>query len=85
MDINKKLKKLYSDKGITTCELRLPGCWIDNGLTFLHRHKRIYYKSCPERLTEFNQTLLGCINCHMETEYDRKLTADLFNKLRGEE
>jgi hypothetical protein len=80
-----KLKKLYTDKEITTCELRLPGCWIDSGLTFAHRHKRIWYKRQQERLADFDQTILACIYCHMEIEYDGELTKQLFVKLRGKE
>ena len=79
------LKKLYLEKGITQCEIRLPNCWTDNGLTFAHRHKRIWYKSQPEKLIEFNQTILGCIGCHMAIEYDKELTKKIFDNLRGEE
>ena len=85
MNIVPILKKIYEEKGITTCELRLPGCWYDNALTFAHRHKRIWYKSQPKKLTEFNQTVLGCVHCHMEIEYDRELTKQKFEELRGAE
>lgn len=84
-NINPKLKRLYLEKGITNCELMLPGCWINDGLTFAHRHKRIWYKSQPDKLTDFNQTVLSCIGCHMKIEYDRELTKEMFIKLRGEE
>ena len=83
--ILKHLKKLYLAKGITRCELRFDGCWGNNGLSWAHRHKRIFYKSQPELLEDFNQTILACVYCHQKIEYDRKLTEEKFIKLRGEE
>jgi len=77
-----KLKEIYFDKGITTCELRLKGCWINNALSFHHRRKRIEYYSCPEKLGEFNETILCCINCHQKVENDRELTRKVFKQLR---
>lgn len=77
----KKLKEIYFDKGITTCEVRLDGCWRNNGLSFAHRHKRIYYYSNPG-LGDFNETLLACINCHEKIENDKELTEKLFKTLR---
>jgi len=79
----KKLKEEYLAKGITTCELRLPGCWHDNGLSFCHRHKRSWYWSQEELLAAFNQTILGCIHCHNIIEYKKELSDEMFNKLRG--
>jgi|TARA_R100000501_G_C2569793_1_gene77092 hypothetical protein len=78
----KKLKLIYEDKGITSCEIKLVGCWRNNGLSFAHRKKRIEYYSCPEKLGEFNETLLACCNCHDKIENDKELTAKLFKQLR---
>jgi len=78
----KKLKEIYEDKGITACEVRLSGCWVSNGLSFHHRMKRIEYYSCPEKLGEFNETILCCISCHQKIENDRELTKKLFERLR---
>lgn len=80
-----KLKKIYFSKGITACELKFEGCWHDNGLSFAHRHKRIWYKSQPELLEDFNQTILACVQCHQRIERSRELTKEMFIKLRGEE
>ena len=79
-----KLKKIYLDKDIVNCELRFNGCWIDNGLSWAHRHKRIFYKG-REDLWSFNQTILACINCHMKLEVSRELTKKIFEKLRDPE
>ena len=77
-----KLKEIYEDKGITNCEVRLNGCWINNGLSFHHRHKRIWYYSQPELLGEFNQTILVCPVCHQRIENDRELNRKIFKQLR---
>jgi hypothetical protein len=80
-----KLKKIYLEKEITTCELRLPGCKNNMYLGFAHRHKRRWYKLKPSLLADFNQTVLACQPCHEKIEYNKKLTATVFNQLRGEE
>ena len=80
-----KLKRIYEAKGTTTCEIRFPGCLNNWALGFAHRHKRIWYKSQPELLTDYNQTVLACVKCHDAIEYDRELTEKVFRRLRGEE
>ena len=77
-----KLKKIYQQKGITTCEVKLKGCMIVFGLSFAHRHKRIYYYDKPELLGDFNESILACAFCHQQIETDKKLTKEIFNKLR---
>lgn len=74
----KRLKKEYEKKGITTCEGRLQGCWVNNALSFAHRYKR----NDPRCEHTFEQTLLLCVPCHSKIEYDKELTEDMFNKLR---
>jgi hypothetical protein len=78
----RKLKRIYENKGITTCELRLDGCAYDNMLSFAHRHKRRFYYSQPHLLGKFDQTLLACIPCHEKIENDKELTEYYFNLLR---
>lgn len=79
-----KLKKLYERKGVVQCELRLEGCWRNNALSFAHRHKRRYYKG-TDTLWTFNQTILACIPCHQQIEYDSDLTEEAFQRLRGDD
>ena len=85
IEANKKLKEIYEDKDIRYCELRLEGCTISSFLTFAHRHKREWYRSKPELLSDFNQTLLACQNCHNKIEDSRELTEEKFNQLREQE
>ena len=75
------LKKLFQEKGITDCELRLPGC-TNYFLTWAHRHKRSFYWSQPELLRDFCHVLLACVHCHQIIEKDPKLTEEMFAKLR---
>lgn len=82
---NKKLKLIYMDNGITTCEICLPDCCINWALGFAHRKKRVEYLKNPDGLSDFNETLLACNSCHQKIEGNRKLTEEIFLKLRGNE
>ena len=73
-----RLKNVYAYAEITSCELRLNGCLVNNYLSFAHRYKR----NDPRCEHTFQGTLLVCQNCHQKIEYDRKLTEEVFKKLR---
>lgn len=77
-----KLKKEYQEKGIVVCEIRLMKCMMAFGLSFAHKHKRIWYYDKPGVLGNFNETVLACASCHAEIEKDKQLTEKVFNKLR---
>lgn len=62
--IRKELKKEFEAKGITKCEMGLPGCWRDNGLSFAHLDKRRYLKE-----EDLKEVVLTCISCHQFVEY----------------
>jgi hypothetical protein len=86
------LKPIYEAKGIVTCEMEWPhDCWHDNGLSFAHRHKRGWYRTQPEKLAEFDQTLLLCAPAHDWIEYGdkentgRELTEKIFKEKRADE
>lgn len=81
---NKKILEMFEDNDISHCEINLPGC--DNFfLQRVHRHKRVWYRSCLEKLWDFKQVVCGCQSCHEKLEKDRKLTESTFLRLRGEE
>lgn len=80
-----KLKKQFKEKGLVNCELKLNGCWYNNGLSFAHRHKRKEYWSRPGKLGDFNQVVLACAECHDQIENNEELTEELFIKLRGKD
>lgn len=50
--------------GITTCELRYEGCWLDSALGFAHAEKR-------RKLTreDLKHVILSCGPCHDEIEF----------------
>ena len=83
IEANKILKEIYIEKGIDKCELRLSGCWIFTTLGFAHKEKRWKYIKNPEGLSDFNETLLACTNCHQKIEGDRELTEYYFKRLRN--
>jgi len=80
----KKLKEVFADKGMVYCEARLPGCLVNNFLSFHHRHKRIWYKrKGRERLLgSFNQVILVCQSCHDLLENNKELSNKIFKELR---
>lgn len=81
IEANKKLKELFTEKEITRCEL----CQSPFMLSWHHRHKRLFYRGCPELLSEFNQVILVCAKDHDELERDKDYTKQVFLRLRGEE
>lgn len=82
INANKVIKKICDEKGIHKCEIGLSGCWISNELHPAHKHKRIWYRSCPELLSDFNQWILACPVCHEKLEYEKELTLETFKRLR---
>lgn len=80
------MKKLYKDKGITYCEVgRVIGnvkCAINNMLSFAHKQKRINYRSNPEKLSSYEETVVCCVPCHMIIEQSKELTQKVFSILR---
>lgn len=77
-EANRRMKKWCLEQGITRCE----NCGQDWALSFAHKQKRRYYSSAEE-LSDPKEFLLLCLKCHQQVEYDKKLTRDLFNDLRG--
>jgi len=81
IEANQILKDLFIDKEIFTCEL----CHSPFFMSYHHRHKRMFYRSCPELLSDFNQVILVCAKDHDELERDKEYSKEVFMKLRGEE
>lgn len=73
--------------GLTRCALQLiPECQGEAHAP-AHRHPRVWYRSCPEKLWDFKQWIEACTNCH--TYLDQKLSAEeseaVFIRVRGAE
>ncbi len=69
---------------IEYCEMKLEGCLGNWLLQFAHRHKRLYYKGDVEKLSDTNEVVVACQNCHQKTEFNRELNDQVFNRLRGD-
>lgn len=83
LEANKKLRETYLSV-YPHCEILRKNCWyIFQG--FAHRHKRRWYYGKEKLLSSYWQTLMSCNQCHSEIEKDAKLTAEVFQKLRGNE
>lgn len=89
IEANKRLKAIYKEKGITTCEVRLSGCWGSRNLSFHHRYCRDYYR-CKDieqnikNLSNYNTVLLVCPVCHDKLQRYKELSEKVFKiKLEG--
>lgn len=61
-----KLKAKLEMLGIRTCELRLPGCMVNFGLSFAHAVKRIKLSKDASEGTpqHIGFAALSCAHCH---------------------
>lgn len=57
--VRKELKKRFEWAGITTCELKMRGCWFNDGLSFCHSKKRRKMQDL-----DIWRVCLGCLHCH---------------------
>jgi hypothetical protein len=78
---NKILKAKFEELGITCCEV----CGTTWALSFAHKHRRHWYRSQPELLSDISHCLLLCVPCHQKIEGDQEATDALFARLRGSE
>lgn len=85
IEANRKLKKLFFNKEIRSCEARLSGCTGNQYLSFAHRHKRRWYYGQEDLLSDFSQVILACISCHQKMEYNQDLTNQIFERQRHEQ
>lgn len=67
-DVRDELKQKFYKGGIVECELRLPGCWKNNALSFAHIDKR-------RKLTkeDLYKVVLACTPCHTEVEVKKDM------------
>ena len=76
-DARETIKKQFTAWGITSCELKLDGCWKNNALGFAHLDKR-------RNLTkdDLPKVVLCCNPCHEQIEYiGRKEMRELLEKI----
>jgi hypothetical protein len=58
--VRRQLKCQFVGMGVTTCELNLPGCMVDNGLGFAHALKRRHITNDED----MRRVILACNFCH---------------------
>lgn len=65
------------------CEIRLEECLGGMYLTIAHKHKRAWYKGDVELLSDPNEYVVACVNCHNRIEHNAELTEQVFKRLRN--
>ena len=86
IEASRKIKQMWISKDIKRCEVVIvPNCTGTWALTPAHRHKRLWYYRCPDKLSDFKQVIRACTNCHQFIENKPILTEETFLKLRGPE
>jgi hypothetical protein len=85
-EANRRLKVIYMKKGITCCEVNLPGCLFTWARSWHHRYPRQdYYDRDREKhianLADFKSTLLVCNNCHKQLQQDKELSEQYFDRV----
>lgn len=83
---NTQARKLITEQceelNLNYCEIALPNCLRTWPLAPAHRHKRAWYKGDVGKLSDYNEWVVACINCHNQIEHDAQLTEEVFNRLR---
>ena len=83
---NIKARKIIAEiceaRGIERCEI----CSGTFGLAPAHRHPREWYRKNPDGLSDYDQWLALCVECHERMDNRSKTTErqkeDIFNRLR---
>lgn len=89
---NKEIAKMWVDKDIRYCEVCPALADMDlldwqclQASSNAHRHGRIWYRSQPELLWDFNQVVRACMKAHRFIDEHQDIREEVFIKLRGEE
>jgi hypothetical protein len=90
---NIKSRRIIADiareRNLVRCEIGFKGCLGNWLLAPAHRHERSFYKGSVELLSDVRQWVCACQFCHQiidaRTEASKKLTEEVFKRLRGNE
>lgn len=82
IEARKRIAEIAEDKWITWCEIRLANCLGGFALAPAHKYKRAWYKGDVEKLSDYNEWVAACQNCHNTIENDPQLTEEVFKELR---
>ena len=86
----KKIAVIAKKEGLDYCEIgranfmvmRKVDCLGSFTLATAHKHKRAHYKGDPELLSDRNEWVKACVNCHDAIEHNKELTESVFDSLR---
>ena len=78
----KRIAEVAEEHGLNYCEIKLPGCTGSWPLAPAHREKRAWYKGDIELLSDYNEWVSACVVCHDQIEHNKKLTEEIFERLR---
>ncbi len=83
IEARQRIAEIAEERGMLYCELQFPFlCTVNWPVAPAHRHKRAWYKGNVELLSDINQWVVACQNCHNKIENDSALTEVVFNNLR---
>ncbi len=70
--VRDELKQSFYKAGIVNCEIKYPGCWKNNALSFAHIDKR-------RKLShdDLYKVVLACIPCHDQVEVNKNMRSIL--------
>lgn len=76
-------KRIKLQNPVQYCEIQLEECLGTMYLTIAHKHKRAWYKGNVKLLSDPNEYVIGCVNCHNKIEHNKELTDKIFKRLRN--
>ena len=78
-----KIAEIARQHNLTSCEIKLEGCMGTFGVAPAHKHRRGWYKGDVEKLSDYNEWVVGCNYCHEKIDADQGLLEETFNRLRA--
>ena len=79
---NQIIREYLEIHPIHSCELMFEDCLGNMFLQVAHKHKRAWYKGEVAKLSDPNEWVCACTNCHNRIEHDSDLTEKVFTQLR---
>lgn len=78
----KKIAEIAEELNIDHCEIGLDGCQEYYMLAPAHRNRREWYRGDVDKLSDYNQWVCACANCHQKIDEDENLKETIFKQLR---
>lgn len=81
-EARKKIAEIAEEMNLNYCELQFEGCQEYYTLAPAHKNRREWYRGDVNKLSDYNQWICACSNCHQQLDDDENLKDEVFNKLR---